>query len=85
MGIPAQRGRMILFAVMSAAGQSSVQSAGFTPEKGLMRKDERTAQIKSEMTFWPTEHLQAGEKPRELTWFYFLSCLRMSSGQKLHL
>lgn len=50
-----------------------------------MRKDERTAQVKSEMTFWPTEHLQAGEKPRDLTGFYFLSCLGMSSGLKLHL
>jgi len=76
---------MILLAATSAAGQSSLQSAGFTQEKGLMRKDERTAQIKSEVTFWPTEHLQAGEKPRELTCFYFLSCLRMSPGLRLHL
>lgn len=76
---------MILLAAMTAAGQSSVQFAGLTQEKGLMRKDDRRAQIKSEMTFWPMEHLQAGEKPRELTWFYFLSCLRMSSGLKLHL
>lgn len=70
---------------MLSAGQSCVQAAGSTQEKGLMRKDERTAQIKSEMTFWPMEHLQAGEKPRALIRFYFLSCLRMSSGLKLHL
>lgn len=76
---------MILPAAVSAAGQSAAQSAGLTQEKGLMRKDETAAQIKSEMTFWPREHLRAGEKPRELTWFYFLSCLRMSSGLKLHL
>lgn len=76
---------MILSAGTAAAGQSCVQAAALAREKGLMRTDERTAQMKSEVTSWPRERLQAGEKPRELTCFYFLSCLRMSSGQKLHL